>query len=152
MSKTPFIESLSNDLVEQAIARKVNRILNDRTLDDQRRESLVKKAQRELIEHRRRKEQQQQLLQQVAAMKLPKGYQAHSVAVSNGRVQVGSLNRQEGFVWLDAGKAPQGAAANQSPFQLPRPSQARRGVRKDLAQSLAERRKALGYGQQATRV
>ena len=151
MSNTPFVESLSNDPVEQAIARKVNRVLNDTTLDRQRRETLVRKAQRELIEHRKRKEQQAALLKQVAAIKLPRGYQAHSVAVSDGRIQVGTLNRQQGFAWLDAGKAPQGADATRRPMQLPRPAKAGRGgVRKDLARSLAERRKALGYGQPAT--
>lgn len=61
MSNTPFVESSSSDPVERAIARKVLRILNDKTLDRQRRETLVHKAQRELIEHRRRKEQQQML-------------------------------------------------------------------------------------------
>lgn len=66
MSNTPFVESSSSDPVERAIARKVQRILNDKTLDRQRRETLVHKAQRELIEHRRRKEQQQTLTQQVA--------------------------------------------------------------------------------------
>lgn len=149
MSNTPFVESLSDDPVEQAIARKVMRILNDTTLDRQRRESLVRKAQRELIEHRQRKEQQQALHQQVAALKLPRGYQAHSVAISNSRVQVGSLNRKRGFVWLEAGKAPTGSAANQAPFQLPGRSKTGRRVRKDLAQSVAERRKVLGYRTEA---
>ena len=151
MSNSPFVESLSQDPVEQAIARKVHRLLNDPTLDRQRRESLVKKAQRELIEHRKRQQQQRKLLEQVAALKLPRGYQAHCVAIRDGRVQVGGLNRQYGFVWLEAGQAPQGVPANQPAFALPRPPKAVRGVRKDLAQSLAERRKALGYGQEATR-
>lgn len=151
MSNTPFVESLSDDPVEQAIARKVTRILNDSTLDRQRRESLVRKAQRELIEHRQRKEQQHKLLQQVAAVQLPQGYKAHSVAISDGRVQVSGLNRQRGLVWMDAGLAPQGMT-RQPPIQVSRPTATGRGVRKDLAQSLAERRKALGYGQPANRV
>jgi len=149
MSNTPFVESMSDDPVERAIARKVVRILNDTTLNRLGRESLVRKAQRELIEHRRRKLQQQTLRQQLAAVKLPKGYQAHSIAISDGRVQVGSLSRKEGFVWLEAGKAPAGLAANQSPFQLPSLPKAKRQARKSSAQALAERRKALGYSPEA---
>ena len=42
MSNTPFVESSSSDPVERAIARKVQRILNDKTLDRQRRETLVR--------------------------------------------------------------------------------------------------------------
>ena len=148
MSNTPFVESLSDDPVERAIARKVSRMLNDTTLDRQQRETLVRKAQRELIEHRRRKEQQQKLLQQVAAVRLPQGYKAHSVAIGDGRVQVSGLNRQKGLVWMDVGNAPPGMT-RQSPIQVTRPKASGRGVRKDLAQSLAERRKALGYGQEA---
>jgi len=149
MSNTPFAESLSSDPVEQAIARKVHRILNDTTLDRRQREDLVRKAQRELIAHRQQQSQQQSLRQQVAAMKLPQGYQAHSVAVSDGRIQLSGLNRRQGFVWLDAGKAPEGVACNQSPFQLARRAKAGRAVRKDLTQSLAERQKALGYASKA---
>ena len=149
MSNTPFVESLSDDPVERAIARKVVRILNDTTLNRLGRESLVRKAQRELVEHRKHKLQQQTLRQQLAAMKMPKGYQAHSIAISDGRVQVGSLNRKEGFVWLEAGKAPAGTAANQEPFQLPSPPKGKRKARKSAAQAVAERRKAVGYSPEA---
>ena len=116
MSNTPFVESSSSDPVERAIARKVQRILNDKTRDRQRRETLVHKAQRELIEHRRRQEQQQTLTQQVAALKLPQGFRPQSITVREDRVHVGALNRQQAFVWIDAGQAPKGMAANQSPF------------------------------------
>lgn len=146
MSNTPFVESLSEDPVERAIARKVHRILNDTSLDRQRRENLVRKAQRELVEHRHRKEQQQKLLTQLTAVKLPQGFKAQSIGVNGGQVQVGALNHRRGFVWLDAGLAPQGVAANQAPVQWLRPSATTgRKVRKDLAQAIAERRKALGY-------
>ena len=146
MSNTPFVESSSSDPVERAIARKVLRILNDKTLDRQRRETLVHKAQRELIEHRRRKEQQQTLTQQVAALKLPKGFRPQSITVRENRVHVGALNRQQAFVWIDAGQAPKGMAANQSPFTPSRdPKRNGRPVRKSLEQAVAERRKALGY-------
>jgi len=150
MSNTPFVESLSEDPVVKAIARKVQRILNDTSLDRKARETLVRKAQRELIEHRQRQEQHHKLLQQVAALKLPRGYRAHCVAIRDGQVQVGGLNRQHGFTWLEAGQAPKGVPANQPAFQLPRPPKAVSGVRKDLAQSLVERRKALGYGHEST--
>ncbi|MFN7855482.1 MAG: hypothetical protein ACK5OA_02680 [Acidovorax sp.] len=146
MSNTPFVESLSEDPVERAIARKVQRILNDTSLDRQRRENLVHKAQRELIAHRRRKEQEQKLLQQLAALKLPKGFKAQAIAVNGGQVQVGVFSRGQGFVWLEAGRAPHGVAANQSPVQCPKPTTAtRQKTRKSLSQAIQERRKALGY-------
>ena len=53
MSDTHFVESYSTDPVERAIARKVIRILNDQTLDRQQRESLVRRAQQELLRHLR---------------------------------------------------------------------------------------------------
>lgn len=147
MSNTPFVESSSSDPVERAIARKVQRILNDKTLDRQRRETLVRKAQRELIEHRKRQLQQQTLTQQVAALKLPQGFRPQSITVKESRVHVGVLNRQQAFVWLDAGSAPQGIAANQSSFALRREGGGNgRSVRKNLEQAIAERRNALGYG------
>lgn len=146
MSNTLFVESLSEDPVERAISRKVTRILNDTSLDRQQREALVRKAQRELIEHRKRKEQHEALHKQVAGIQWPAGYRAQSVAISNGRVQVGGRHRNTGFAWLDAGQAPKGMAANRSPFQLPgREPSARGAQRKDLNQSLAERRRVLGY-------
>ena len=116
MSNTPFVESSSSDPVERAIARKVQRILNDKTLDRQRRETLVRIAQRELIEHRQRQKQQQTLTRQVATLKLPQGFRPQSITVKEDRVHVGALNRQLAFVWIDAGQAPKGMAANQSPF------------------------------------
>jgi hypothetical protein len=106
MPNTPFVESSSSDPVERAIARKVQRILNDKTLDRQRREALVHKAQRELIDHRRRREQQQTLTQQVAALRMPQGFRAQSISVRDNRVHVGALNRQQAFVWIDAGQGP----------------------------------------------
>lgn len=142
MSNTPFVESLSHDPVERAIARKVQRILNDSSLDRQQRQALVHQAQRQLLEHRRQQRQHSQLQQQVAALKLPQGFKAQSIQVHNGRVQVGALNRQHGFVWLEAGQAPQGVAANSPTFQMPRPIKGQgTKVRKD---PIAERRKALG--------
>jgi len=150
MSNTPFVESSSSDPVERAIARKVSRILNDKTLDRQRRETLVHKAQRELIEHRRRKEQQQTLTQQVAALTLPQGFRPQSITVRENRVLVGALNRQQAFVWMDAGQAPKGMAANQSPFAPSRDGKrSGRPVRKSLEQAIAERRKALGFSKPA---
>lgn len=150
MSNTPFVESSSSDPAERAIARKVQRILNDKTLDRQRRETLVVKAQRELIEHRRRQQQQQTLLEQAAAVKLPPGFKAQSITVGEDRVHVGALNRQQAFVWLDAGNAPNGLAANQLPFAPSRDGKRTgQAVRKNLGQAIAERRKALGYGELA---
>lgn len=145
MSNTPFVESSSSDPVVRAIARKVQRILNDKTLNRQRRKALVLKAQRELIEHRRRQEQQQTLTQQVAALKLPKGFRPQSITVRDDRVHVGALSRQQAFVWIDAGQAPKGMAANQSPFAPSRDGKrSGRPVRKSQEQAIAERRKELG--------
>jgi len=150
MSNTPFVESSSSDPVERAIARKVLRILNDKTLDRQRRETLVRIAQRELIEHRQRQKQQQTLTRQVATLKLPQGFRPQSITVKEDRVHVGALNRQLAFVWIDAGQAPKGMAANQSPFAPSRDGKRTgRPVRKSLEQAIAERRKALGFSKPA---
>jgi len=106
MSNTPFLESLSDDLTEQAIARKVHRILNDTTLDRQQRESLIRRAQRDLIEHKSHKEHQHRLVEQISSLALPKGFRVQSIQVRNGQVQVGALNERNSFVWLEAGQAP----------------------------------------------
>lgn len=141
MSDTPFLESQSTDPTEQAIARKVYRILNDKTLDRQQRETLVRRAQHELIGHRRQKEQQHQLLQQVAKLSLPKGFRVQSIQVRSGIVQVGELNQRNSFVWLEAGEAPSGVAANQPSFLLPRPPKGSGSkIRKD---GIIERRQAV---------
>ncbi len=140
MSNTPFVESRSNDPVEQAIARRVQRILNDPTLDRQQRVTLVRKAQTALIEHRRHLKEQGQMQRQVAALQLPKGFKVQSIQVKEGRMQVGAISRKQGFVWLEAGQSPQGMAANQPTFQMPRPIKGQgTKVRKD---PIAERRKA----------
>ena len=52
MSNTTFVESLSTDPVERALARKAIRILNDPTLHRQQRVELVRQVQRELTLHR----------------------------------------------------------------------------------------------------
>lgn len=54
MAGTVFVEELSQDPVERALARRVRRILMDATLTRTRRVELVQRAQRELLEHRRR--------------------------------------------------------------------------------------------------
>ena len=108
MSNIPFIESGSSDPAERAIARKVVRILNDRTLDRQQRETLVRKAQRELIELRQRAQEREVLRQRLDSVQLPTGYEAQSIAVSNGRMQVGALKKGGGFAWFDAGQVPDG--------------------------------------------
>lgn len=141
MSNIPFTEATSEDPVERAIARKVNRILNDRSLDKQQRENLVKKAQRELVQHRRQVQQRKALSRQVATMHLPTGYQPQAILVEQGRIQLGALRKGDGFVWLDAGQAPKGVASNLSPFQLPgRPRASRGGARLD---PIAQRRREL---------
>jgi hypothetical protein len=86
MSNTPFVESMSTDPVERAIARNVNRVLNDPSLDRQQRETLIKRSQRDLLSHRQQKLEQQKLQQQVAGIKVPHGYKPQSVLVRDGRV------------------------------------------------------------------
>lgn len=141
MSHAPFIESQSEDPIEQAIARKVHRILNDRTLDRQQRENHVRRAQRDLLEHRRQKEEQQKLLRQVSQMAMPKGFRAQSIQVRGGVVQVGALSQRSSFVWLEAGEAPTGVAANRASFLVPGP--AKTGCTKVRKDGIAERRKAV---------
>ena len=141
MSNTPFIESQSDDPIEQSIARKVLRILNDKTLDRQQYESLVRRAQCDLIEHRRHKEQQHRLAQQVSRLLLPKGFRPQSIQVRDGQVQVGALNHRNSFVWLEAGEAPTGVAANRASFLLPRLPKA--GGIKARKDGIAERRRVV---------
>lgn len=112
MSNTQFQESQSDDPVERAIARRVHRILNDPTLDRSQRESLVRKAQRDLVQHRKQQADKQKLQAQASAARLPKGYRPQSILVSEGRVQVGALSPKQGFMWMDAGPSPVGTAAN----------------------------------------
>ena len=144
MSKnTPFAESMSDDPVERAIARKVQRILNDRTLDRPQREQRVREAQRELIAHRQRKQSQQVLREHVAPVKLPQGFKAHTVRAQDGRLHVAAVNRHNSFVWLDAGAKPDTVPARNVSVTLHGPKAGGKQVRKTLQQSIAERRQAL---------
>ena len=142
MSNTLFVESMSSDPVERAIARKVTRLLNDSSLDRQHRETLIKKAQRDLISHRQQKLEQQQLQQQVAAIKLPQGFRPQSIQVRDGRVQVGLIQRHHSFTWLDAGDAPKGVAANHCTFALARPPKG--ALKRTHKDPIAERQRDLG--------
>ncbi len=128
MSNTPFVESLSADPVERAIARKVNRILNDTSLDRQQRQSLIKKAQRQLLLHRQQQQAQKKLQEQVAALTLPKGYKPKCIQVREGQVLVAVVQPRHNFIWLEAGAAPVGLAANQcsyAPAKAPRSRKAK---------------------------
>jgi hypothetical protein len=116
MSNTPFAESRSSEPAERTIARKMIRILNDSTLDRRQRETLVRKAQRELVEMRQRKRQRESLLRQMAAVQLPVGFHAQSVAVSDGRMQVGAMKKSGAFAWFDARPTPEGV--RESAFRL----------------------------------
>ena len=141
MSQVVFSEQQSADPVEQSIARKVVRILNDRSLDRQQRENLVRKAQRELVNHRKQRDAAQALQSKVAQTRLPKGYQARCVTVKAGEIHIGAVDKHHSFVWIDAGTAPQGCAANQASLAIRSSKAEQKGVRKD---PIAERRKALG--------
>ena len=109
MSNTAFTESQSSDLVERAIAERVLRILNDRTLDRDRRIALVHRAQRELLEHQVEIRRRMAIAKQAATVALPQGWRVQSVQLSEGRVQVGAISHRRGFAWVDAGEAPAGA-------------------------------------------
>ncbi len=117
MSSIPFVELQSADPVEQAIARKVMRLLNDPTLERQQRIELVRQAQRQLVVHRRRQHEASALQERVRATPLPKGYRAISVQVRQGRVQIGASSAG-GFAWLEAGAVPKGLPANLAPRPL----------------------------------
>ena len=116
MSNTAFIESQSSDPVERAIARRVLRILNDRTLDRGQRIALVRKAQHELLQQQEEIRRRAVIAKQAATATLPQGWRAQSVQLSEGRVQVGAVSRQRGFAWIDAGEAP-AAAGNDKRVQ-----------------------------------
>ncbi|MEZ5630819.1 MAG: hypothetical protein R3F09_08935 [Burkholderiaceae bacterium] len=64
LSNTTFVESLSTDPVERALARKAIRILNDPTLHRQQRVELVRQVQRELTLHRQVQQESVLLRQQ----------------------------------------------------------------------------------------
>lgn len=132
MSSIPFVELQSADPVEQAIARKVMRLLNDPTLERQQRIELVRQAQRQLVVHRRRQHEASALQERVRATPLPKGYRAISVQVRQGRVQIGASSAG-GFAWLEAGAVPKGLPANLAPRPL-------KAVRKVSQRPLARRR------------
>ena len=133
MSNPDFIEARSADPVERALARQAARLLNDPSLSHAQRVALVRRLQQALLRHRGAAQPQaptsapspapapssapehtgtHALLAQARALALPAGWQAVSVQVVQGRVQVGARSRGA-FVWHDAGLAPQGAAPNQ---------------------------------------
>lgn len=143
MSNTAFVELASTDPVEQAIARKVMRLLNDPSLNRQRRIELVRQAQRELISHRRRHSGDAGLMAQARAAVLPQGYRLLSVQVQQGRVQVGASS-PAGFAWIDAGPAPEGVAPNQAPRPL---KTARKAVKRARIDPITARQRELQRGQ-----
>ncbi len=56
MSEFQFVESLSADPVEWAIAARVADILRNPRLDSVQREGLIRQAQRELIQHQHQRD------------------------------------------------------------------------------------------------
>ena len=139
MSNTAFVEFQSDDPVEQAIARKVVRLLNDPSLEREQRIELVRQAQRQLLGHRRQQREATELAARVSATRLPKGYRAVSVQVRRGLVQVGAAS-DGGFAWIDAGQVPEGLAANLPPRPLKAVHKAPRRPRID---PIAARRREL---------
>ena len=139
MSNTAFVESQAADPVEQAIARKVMRLLNDTTLEREQRIELVRQAQRQLLGHRRQQREATELAARVSATALPKGYRAVSVQVRRGLVQVGAAS-DGGFTWIDAGPVPEGLAASLPPRPLKTLRKTSRGPRID---PIAARRREL---------
>jgi hypothetical protein len=103
-----FIESLSSDPIERAIAARVSRILADRSISASRRETLVRQAQRDLIQHRERRDTRQQVQAIAAKATMPTGYTAKAVQVVSGRVVVAATHQRSGMRWIDAGPAPDG--------------------------------------------
>ncbi len=119
MSNTQhFIETLSEDPVERAIARKATRIMNDSTLTRQQRKELIKKAQRELLKHRQQQQQREKLQDKLVSQPLPTGAQAHCVTVDGGRIYVGALKRRSSFLWMDIGPVPADIAVNAARFTV----------------------------------
>ncbi|MDF1480614.1 hypothetical protein [Extensimonas sp. H3M7-6] len=102
--ETHFVESKSTDPVERAIARKVIRILNDQTLDRQQRESLVKKAQRELLRHQQQVRQRQLLEQGSGESPTAQRLSSHLNAGA-GRTNASRCKPQEVRICMDPGRA-----------------------------------------------
>lgn len=103
MSTQALTELHSSDATERAIAQRVVRILNDRALTRADRERLVRRAQRDLLDHRAAKARRATVDAQAARFKLPEGYVRAGAQVREGRVEVGGLCRGRGFTWFDAG-------------------------------------------------
>jgi len=140
MSNTALIETTSSDPVIRAIARRVVRILNDATLDRDKRVELVRKAQRDYQRHCVEQVQRQALQESAAARRLPSGYKPQSVVVADGKVQIGAINRSHGFTWFEGGDAPAGVVSNQPVLTVNKSTDGGKKVRQD---PIAERRKAL---------
>jgi hypothetical protein len=154
MSNTAFIESVSEDPVERAIARRVVRILNDNSLTRKQRVQLVRSAQRDLLQHRKDKADKaalaQQVAEQVARAQLPKGFIPKSAQAVAGRLQIGGVMRSgptaaRSYVWIEAGQPGEAAntGANTKVYALNRAGSGQNRVRKDLNAAIAERRLAL---------
>lgn len=103
MSTQVLTELQSGDATERAIAQRVVRILNDRGLTRPDRERLVRRAQRDLLDHRATKVRRAAVDAQAARFKLPEGYVRTGAQVREGHVEVGGLCRGRGFTWFDAG-------------------------------------------------
>ena len=122
-----FIESLSHDPVERAIAARVSALLANRGLPASRREALIRQAQRELVAHRTQAPSQERVQAIATAARLPAGYVARSVQVVAAEVLVAAVHPRRGLVWIDVGAAPQGVA-DSGPRPIVRPAAAGRAA------------------------
>jgi len=103
MSTQVLTELRSGDATERAIAQRVVRILNDHGFTRADRERLVRRAQRDLLDHRAAKARRAAVDAQAARLKLPEGYVRTGAQVREGHIEVGGLCRGRGFAWFDAG-------------------------------------------------
>lgn len=120
MSNVAFAELASADPVERGIARRALRILNDTSLNRAQRETLVRRAQLDLLAHRAATARRQALFAVVKALQLPKGFKALSVQVQGAKIQVGAMCKHKGFAWFDAGEMPAGLDHHQAAVRLPK--------------------------------
>ena len=107
------------DGVERALMARITRVLNDTSLTRLERLKVLARTQDELVEHQLTQARRRKLLSSLASFVPPQGARPLVVQVREGEVRVGAMVRGSRFVWLEAGKAPADAAANDD-FAFPR--------------------------------
>ena len=150
MSAFEFVESLSADPVERAIAERVMAILSNPRLGSAQRHEAVRQQQRELLRHRQQRDHRERLEQLAKLVRLEAGSQVTSVQVVDGRVLVGIRHPHRAFAWVDAGAAPASMGTEVPALAMPRGGHSRR-MRGAALDPIDARRRELGQAPKAVK-